>query len=239
MTILSESVQRSLRAFFLERCSSARDVPAIFHHIKIPSCFILIEGIDGSGKSTLAEHLITAMKERFAYHPSATLSLVGQPCSGLPGGVQAKRFVEFADLSFGFETTASFIRKNRTAHELYLSQFGGTIFCVRGLLTDMATFYRLFGMVPDDLGERRIIDRLIIVDIEPALAHRRILERNIPSTWRESIDNLEYFQQFYHEHTHPLVQRKEVIFMRTLSEMRIYANALCDELYYEAFKEMQ
>jgi thymidylate kinase len=237
MSILSENVQQSLRVFFLRRCASDRGVPKIFRRVEMPSRFILIEGIDGSGKSTLAEYITEAMKERFTYCPSATLSIVGQPYSKLPGGVQAKRFVESADTSPGFEVTAQFVHENRTAHERYLEQFGGTIFCIRGLFTDMATFHRLFGTIPEDLGARKIIDRLIVVDVEPTLAYSRILSRGVPPTWRESMDNLEFFRRFYYERNHPLVRRKEVVSMYSLVEMRTYADTLCNELYFEALEE--
>lgn len=163
----------------------------------LPNKFILIEGIDGSGKDTFASFLATTLKEKATYHPDHTLSIVGQPAFRFDNSGILKRFIEDGETSTSYEETVRLLKKNRTAHENYLTQYGGTKLCIRGLLTDMGTLERLYGKHTVNLGHNIPIDKVIIIDVDPTIARKRIVKRGIPETWRESLSHLTFFRNFF------------------------------------------
>lgn len=218
-------------------CALEVHAPPTFPLLQFPDFFLLIEGIDGSGKSTFAEILAEKFKERFQYHPNHSLSIVGQPYSQLPGGKQAKSFIETGITELSKEEIIDCICTNRHFHEEYLEQFGGIVLCVRGLLTDAGTLQRIFSCVPNDLGQRRKIDLCCIVDTEPSIADKRIEGRQIPRTWRESLINLSYFRSFFLDFQHELVKEKIVLRTKSLSEMDKFADDLANQLYVKTLKE--
>jgi thymidylate kinase len=194
--------------------------------------FLLVEGIDGSGKDTFAGLLREAIIERFRYDPAATLSVVGQPCFRFDVADHVRALIERGERPASYEEMVSELTRNRTLHEEYLARYGGFIICIRGLLTDLGTLQRVYGRVPDGLlGQQRSIDRLVIVDLPPEEARRRIEARGTPPTWRESPTHLSFFRSFYLGYRLPSGHgRTTVVRNEDRASLAAAAGAVADEL---------
>ncbi|MBC9784305.1 AAA family ATPase [Heliobacterium chlorum] len=198
--------------------------------------FILIEGIDGSGKDTLANYLKEAIYEHFRYDPSSTLSIVGQPSYRFDESGEVRKFIEEGIVSLPYAEMVEKLSANRRLHEQYLSKYKGIILCIRGLLTDLATLANRFGREhKGNLGQKIQIDELIILDTSPEVARQRIVERAIPTTWRESLEHLNFFRDYYIHHSdHLKVTKKRVLQNLTHQEMRDTAHEITEQLSMKA-----
>ena len=208
--------------------------------IKTPSINILIEGIDGSGKDTFAQFLVKELKKRFKYDINSRISITGEPMSMLCDGYKAKDFIENIQYEGNSIDVKNFLINNRIASEKYISHIGGITILVRGLLTDKATYKRVFG-TDTSLGEGKIIklwDWLIIVDSPVSVANERIEKRGIPRTWREIPKHLSYFRKYYLSYESQYFRKKVVIINNNLNHLQIKANEMADEIYVYATKKI-
>lgn len=199
-----------------------------------PNIKILVEGIDGSGKDTFVQYLSTALKKRFMYTDSSRISIMGQPSSSGINGVEAKKFIEDLIYTGGKEEVRDFLINNRIDTETKMMKIPGIKIVIRGILTDKATFIKEFNY-DCNLGEGQVIkkwDKLIVIDIDPDEADRRIEKRGIPRTWREHINNLNYFRNYYLNYESNLFADKQVISNLDLNKLEIAAENLADEIYY-------
>ncbi len=198
--------------------------------------FILLEGIDGSGKDTFADFFRHAIYERFRYDPDLTLSIVGQPCFRFDADGIIRRFIEGGEVLSPFDAMVQELTRNRELHEDYLRRYGGIVLCIRGLLTDLGTLARLYSKTPSGcVGQRRAIDHLVILDVPPDEARRRIEARGISPTWRESIENLSFFREFFLSCTHkPLFGKSTVIQSTDKAHLADAAITIANELALNA-----
>jgi len=166
--------------------------------LRMPERFLLIEGIDGSGKDTFAELCAERIKARFAFHPAAPLSIVGQPAFRFDPHGMIRRLIEHGEADCPFDMMCDLLTENRRRHEAEIAGHRGITICIRGLLTDLATLARVYGRMPGHLlGQGRAIDRLIVVDVDPDEACERIRRRGRLPDWRETPENLRFFRDFY------------------------------------------
>lgn len=202
------------------------------YKIKAPDIFLLVEGIDGSGKDTFAKILFNKLTKRFAYMTEKGISITGEPNSSLAYGKEAKNFIENLEHN-NPEEVANWLISNRIDSEKKLIKLGGIVILVRGLLTDKATFFRAF----DEerfLGESSFIKKwhkLIVIDIEPEIAYQRILKRGTKQTWRENIENLNYFRNFYINYNSEIFKEKIIIKNDSLDALEKKAEELAEEIY--------
>jgi len=196
----------------------------------MPKHFFLVEGIDGSGKDTFAKFVFEAAKKRFDFHPDHTFSLVGQPAFRFDKTNTIQRFIEDGEVLRPYPEMVEALRENRIAHEEYLSQYNGITMCIRGLLTDMGTLKRLYGKTPSTLSQHIPIKKLIIVDVDPQIARKRILTRGIPSTWRESLKNLTFFREFFLKQAVTQPYPSLILKNNDLDSLRLTAESLIDSL---------
>lgn len=199
-----------------------------------PNLHILVEGIDGSGKDTFVQYLATALKKRYMYTETSRISILGQPSSKGVNGVDAKKFIEDLKYSGDEENVKNLLESNRKDCELKMLNIPGVKIVVRGILTDKATFIKEFGH-DCNLGEGTVIskwDKLIVIDIDPKEADRRIEKRGIPRTWRENLNYLKYFRNYYLNYESKLFADKLVIYNDDLRKLERAAEKLADEIYY-------
>lgn len=201
---------------------------------RTPSLRILVEGIDGSGKDTFVQFFVKALKKRFYYGDSSRISVLGQPDSSAACGEVAKNFIENNDCEGNFQDVIRVLSNNRQDSEDRILKIPGIIILIRGILTDKATFEKVFGHSAS-LGEGILIpqwDQLIIVDVDPAEADRRIQKRNIPRTWREHPEMLSYFREFYlgYENT-KLFKNKQIVDNHSLAMLKATAERMAEEIY--------
>jgi thymidylate kinase len=198
--------------------------------------FILVEGIDGSGKDTFAAFLQEAICEKFCYQENASLSVVGQPAFRFDACGSVRALIERGHSDLPFTKMVALLTANRTQHEHYLARYGGFIVSIRGLLTELATLQRIFGATPSgNLGQTRVIDRLIIVDLPAELAEKRITRRGGDISWRESPDNLRFFRDFYLGwEPSAIIRHREVIENSSRSRLRTAARRIAAELHLNA-----
>lgn len=200
---------------------------------KTPKVRILIEGIDGSGKDTFAKLLVEELKMRFYYAVDSRISIVGQPDSDSIYGLEVKSFVEDLQCNVSENCIRHMLKENRLASEKKFEDLPGILIMIRGLATDKGTYNYIFNKNVD-LGEGQIIrywDIFIVIDIDSNIADKRIENRGIPRTWRESIENLSYFRQFFLQFDSNIFFKKMVIYNNTLEELRKKAVELADYIY--------
>ena len=199
----------------------------------IPSVRILIEGIDGSGKDTFAALLANSLKNRFYLEPGRSISIVGQPLSRLSRGEEAKRFIEERVFDGSEKEIIEVLTKNRIYSEKEFLTKKGILMCIRGLLTDLATLKATFNKEYDSLlGLTNKYDYAFIIAIDPDVAYDRIMKRNAPKQWRESVKWLKFFQQYYQNY--PLEQisnKNRIIYNNDLKELQTIADEIANEIY--------
>lgn len=205
--------------------------------LPVPDVYILVEGIDGSGKDTFARYLTDCLKQRFCYSKTASISVTGQPVSELECGSEAKKFVE--ELEYTSEAQVRHcLCVNRIAAEQYISSLSGIKLLIRGLVTDKASFNYVFKKEVN-LGEGEIIkswDYYILVKTAPETADERIERRGVARTWREHLEQLRYFADYYAEYDNELFASKRVVENTSFEQLRECARILADEIYVRAFK---
>lgn len=199
--------------------------------LPIPSKHILVEGIDGSGKDTFVQFFVNELKRRFYYSESSTISIMGQPDSSLPYGVEAKSFIE--DLNY--ETKDSVIRAlnvNRAASEEKIQSMPGLCILIRGLVTDLATFNYAFPGEEAAISEGSIdFDYYIVIDVDPDVADKRIGKRGIPRTWREYPEHLQYFRNFYLNFNGTKFSNKTILENTSFTALKFTAESLANKIY--------
>lgn len=207
------------------------------YKLPAPMLRILIEGIDGSGKDTFARFLAIELKRRFFYGKNSTISIMGQPDSSMPYGQEAKRFIENLDYE-SKESVIKAINENRTASENKIRSMQGICILIRGLVTDIATFHHVF---PDEnissIKGNTTWDYYIIIDTDENTADARITRRKTPRTWRESIEHLRYFREFYLSFENPLLPEKIVIENISFAAMKDAAERLANEIYAKEYSK--
>lgn len=202
---------------------------------QIPNKFILIEGIDGSGKDTFTDYFVEELKELFEREKTNSISRIGQPFSEVAYGKQAKSFVEdFVDYD-KFKTIESILKGNRLACEQYYQQYSGLFICIRGFLTDLATLKYAFPKEKQiNIHGDKKIDLLVVIDVVPEIADKRIEQRGIPRTWREYKQELSYFRKFYLDFEDKNINRKLVIPATNKPHLKTMAQSLAKEIYDES-----
>lgn len=209
------------------------DSSMILKKLKIPKMNILVEGIDGSGKDTFVDLFVQELKKRFFYDTTSSISVMGQPDSRLDNGNEAKKFIENIEYNGGIEHVQNILTKNRLASEKKIETNNGITILIRGLVTDKATFSYVFN-IEKELGENRIIhkwDKYIVISVSPEVADKRIEDRGIPRTWRENINHLKYFQNYYKEYTNSIFNEKIIIENTDLNSLKLIAKEMADDIY--------
>lgn len=199
-----------------------------------PDLKILVEGIDGSGKDTFVQFLSIALKKRYMYTETSRISILGQPSSKGIHGIEAKKFIEDLEYTGSEERVKNILKSNRMNSEFNILNMPGIKIVIRGILTDKATYIKEFGH-DCNLGEGKIInkwDKLIVIDINPMEADRRVEKRGIPRTWREHLNFLKYFRYYYLNYESDLFLEKIVIYNDNLKKLEKAAEKLADEIYY-------
>lgn len=194
---------------------------------------ILVEGIDGSGKDEFVRMLSAELKARFTYNPAHTLAIVGQPAFRYDSTGKVRALIERGEKCCSLEQAIELLTRNRQFHEAELSQYEGVVICLRGVLTELATLTRIFGDVTHQtLGQSRNIDLAIIIDADPDEAYGRICRRTRPPDWRETLEHLAFFRNYYLEHTELGFIRKHIVFCNdgTLSDLEAFAVHIADRL---------
>ncbi len=207
--------------------------------VKAPNLNILIEGIDGSGKDTFARYFARELKHRFLFSEESTISITGEPNSKLEYGAEAKKFVEDLVYEGNEKTVKDFLTKNRIAAEKEIKDLSGIKILIRGLVTDKATYYKVFKK-EETLGENEQIhkwDLFIVVDVSPEVADERIEKRNIPRTWRESLEYLRYFREYYLNYNNDIFIEKIIIENIDVQNLKKKAVELADRIYINAIKK--
>lgn len=200
---------------------------------KVGRVNILVEGIDGSGKDEFVARLVRIMKSRYEYSPEATISVVGQPAFKFDSDGVVRALIERGEVLVSAKEAKALLKENRRCHEEYLKRYNGVVFCLRGILTEMATLARLFDETDfEDLGQTRPIDILVVVDADPDVAYKRILSRNRPPDWRETPEHLSFFRNFYLSQTNISYVRECIVFenMGSLEDMDTFAASLADRI---------
>ena len=209
--------------------------------IRCPQKLILIEGIDGSGKDTFAHMLVSELKKRFYYSEDSKISITGEPNSRFQFGYEAKCFVEDLKYEGDSEEVIKVLTCNRIETEKYIKNLSGITILIRGLVTDKATFFRVFNKEAS-LGEGTEIsrwDKYIVIDVHEKVADERISKRNIPRTWRESIEHLAFFRKYYLNFNSNLFVEKTIIKNESLLVLKDRASEMADSIYAETIRKSE
>jgi thymidylate kinase len=202
--------------------------------LTLPSLTILVEGIDGSGKDTFVQYLRDELYKVFFYSDSASLSIVGQPAFRFDNSGMIRAVIERGEVVCSKEEIVKQLAENRRMHELYLESHLGTIICIRGILTEAATLSYLYGgsCLYDVLGQKRSIDMLVVIDVDPTIAMQRILARNRTLDWRETAEHLRFFREYYLNVKTPSKIRHRVVFEnnRELKDLIAFAKKIASEI---------
>jgi len=169
----------------------------------------------------------------------STISITGEPNSRLECGLEAKKFVEDLVYEGNEKTVKDFLTKNRIASEKEIKLLSGIKILIRGLVTDKATYYKVFNK-EEVLGEGEQIpkwDLFIVVDVSPEVADDRIEKRNIPRTWRESLEYLRYFREYYLSYNNDIFMEKIIIENIDVQNLKKKAAELADRIYINAIRK--
>lgn len=207
--------------------------------IGCPKKIILIEGIDGSGKDTFARILVSELKKRFYYSEDSNISITGEPNSRFEFGNEAKAFVEDLKYDEDYKKVIKVLTQNRIETEKYIKELSGITILIRGLVTDKATFFRVFN---EDafLGEGIEIpkwDKYIVIDVHEKMADERISKRNLPRTWREAVEHLAYFRKYYLDFESDLFTEKQIIKNESRIVLKNRASEMADSIYAETIRK--
>lgn len=208
--------------------------------VSTPNIKILIEGIDGSGKDTFARLMLKELRKRFLYEEGSKISITGEPNSKMECGKEAKKFIEDVEYNGDWDNVKSVLTRNRIATEKYIKELPGITILIRGLVTDKATFYRIFKK-DINLGEGCEIEewyRYIVIDIPPEVADIRIHKRGIPRTWREFYKHLKFFREFYIKYENQIFKRKTIIENLDMEYLKKEAVEIADEIYADTVKSI-
>lgn len=224
--LLNEDELKSLRSKIISD-------QACLKKLKLPQLKILVEGIDGSGKDTFVDFFVQELRKRFLYDSDCRISVMGQPDSSLVCGIEAKKFVEDIAYIGDANNVQQTLSRNRLASEQKIASNQGITILIRGLVTDKATFNFVFG-TEQNLGEGRRItkwDKYIVITVSPEIADMRIERRCIPRTWREHIDKLRYFDNYYKQYVSPVFNEKIIIENLDLDILKKRAQEMADDIY--------
>ena len=165
--------------------------------IPLPQFSILIEGIDGCGKDTFAKMLFESLTMLFNQTNGRSISIVGLPSSESSYGRECKYFVEEGKTPFPRKQMASMLEQNRLESlDRIKTRHPGIQLFVRGEWTEHATMERFFGLKSKSsscVG----MDLIVFVKTRPDIARKRIEARGTRITWRESLQELMFFDDFY------------------------------------------
>ena len=239
--VLMETYNKHLFLSICEKESLLAVVGKYMTLKKIPPsrCTILIEGIDGSGKDTFARYLVKELKRLFCYDEKSSISIMGQPDSSLCYGKEAKNFIENLEYS-SCEQVEKVLMLNRLASEEKIEMLGGICILIRGLVTDRATFEYAFQKGTQTLGEGQIIKKwnyYIVIDTPPEIADKRISKRGLSRTWREHLEHLTYFSNYYKMFNSDIISSKIAIKNTSLVELEKEARKLAIQIYADTINE--
>lgn len=213
----------------------------ILTKLEIPDCLILVEGIDGSGKDTFVRFLDDEFKKRFKYSKERSISILGQPDSHLPGGKDAKRFIEDLVYSDKHEVRQA-LYTNRIQFERKIQNLPGICLVVRGIGTDRATYNFAFKNNTDTLGENIVIkswDYYIVINVDTEIANDRIEKRGIPRTWREAPEYLSYFSDYFLNYDSEMFKKKLIIENTSFIYLREQVRKLANEIYATEYRKIK
>lgn len=209
--------------------------------IATPNMLILVEGIDGSGKDTLVRLLVNELKKRFFYSETSRISVLGQPDSSCEDGKKAKSFIEDIVYDGTLIDVKNILKNNRIDSEEKIMLIPGIKILIRGFVTDKATYKKVFS-TEDNLGEGTIIkkwDKYIVVDVDPRIADERIEKRGIPRTWRETVEHLTYFRNYYKSFESELFDDKIIVENISLEKLEQIAIEMADMIYADELKKRE
>ena len=133
------------------------------------------------------------------------------------------------------------MKNNRIDSEKKIDAMPGIRILIRGFVTDKATYSKVFSK-EENLGEGTIIknwDRYIVVDVDPRIADERIEKRGIPRTWRENIEHLRYFRNYYKCFESELFDDKTVIENTSLEKLQLTAIEMADKIYADELRKRE
>lgn len=200
--------------------------------------FILVEGIDGSGKDTFVDILREELMKRFYYDELATISIVGQPAFKFDKDNHIRKLIEYGQVECSCQELVKKLTENRQRHEHDISIYKGITICIRGLLTDLATLERVYGVKEKTLlGQEKFIDKLIIIDVDPQIAWERIQKRD-KIDWRETPENLKFFRNFYINYVPKKIVAERIVIKNNddIKKLKSAACTLAETLLSETIK---
>lgn len=209
--------------------------------IETPNMIILVEGIDGSGKDTFVRLFVNELKKRFFYSENSRISVLGQPDSSCKDGKAAKSFIEDIVYDGNLVDVKNILKNNRIDSEKRIGLMPGIKILIRGFVTDKATYSKVFSK-EENLGEGTIIKRwnqYIVVDVDPSIADERIEKRGIPRTWRENIEHLCFFRNYYKSFESELFDDKKIIENISLEKLQQTAIEMADKIYADELRKRE
>ena len=165
--------------------------------LPLPQLTVLIEGIDGSGKDTFAKFLFESLTRLFHRKNGGSVSIVGLPSSAIEFGQDCRRFIEEGSASIPACEMGSMLKSNRCRSlDRFKADHPGIQILIRGEWTERATMERVYG-IHEEPGPCEGVDMVIFVKTRPIIARKRVESRGTRITWRETLPELEFFNDFY------------------------------------------